>query len=298
MRLGNQYKIWLINKHKIKERYLNHENQKAYAMAFVKKDGKYGWYSGYGFNFSSQKEADERALFECQRSLDINKVEGTCRVRARGEQTPQMPWGNAAYTGCDDPNYADYIAIRLEIFESTNKEQYEGSLQKLEETPYHTLSNSDKLRYVRRNVIHSARFDTQEVAQEKIERLNSGLMPSLFYWRKDGDIFHKTNIAKSWLALREGELEQAIHFLQESTNTSGSPVLGSFGPDMSMIRELYKRGHKEAVLEFLKRTDDFWDNEHAMEKKAIWYVIANNDCPIQFQFYDTTNFEKLGLQLD
>lgn len=280
------------------EIYLNYENQKAYAMAFVEKDGKNGWYSGYGFNFSSQKEADERALLECQRSLEINKVEGTCRVRARGDQTPQMPWGNASYIGCDDPKYADYIAIRLEIFESTNKERYEESLQKLEETPYDTLSYSDKLRYVRLNVIHSARFDTQEVALENIDRLNSGLMPSLFFWRKDGDVSHKTNIAKSWLALREGELEQAIHFLHESTNTSGSPVLGSFGPDMSVIRELYKRGHKEAVLEFLKRTDDFWDNERAMENKAMWYVMANNGCPIQFQFYDTTNFEKLGLQLD
>lgn len=74
--------------------------------------------------------------------------------------------------------------------------------------------------------------------------------------------------------------------------------MGSFSPDMSVIRALYKRGHKEAVLEFLKRTDGFWNHERAMEEKAMWNVMTKNGCPIQFQFYDTTNFEKLGLQLN
>ena len=64
------------------------------------------------------------------------------------------------------------------------------------------------------------------------------------------------------------------------------------------MSEIYARGHKKAVLEYLKRTDEFWNTENAMQKKAIWRVMANNDCPIQFQFYDTTNFEKLGLELD
>lgn len=280
------------------EKYLSYQNHKAYAIAFFEKDGKDRWFSGYGYDFTTQEQADERALLECQRRLQINNIEAKCRIRARGNQTPQLAWGLASYTGCDDPKYADYIAMRLEIFELREKERYEEALNNLAQTPYETLSKSDKLRYVRDNTIYSARFDTREVALENIERLNSGLLPSLFFWRKNGDVLHDTNIAKSWLALREGDLEQAIHFLYESTNTSGSPVLGSFGPDMSLVREIYKRGHKEAVLEFLKKTDDFWDNEHAMEKKAMWTVMANNDCPIQFQFYDTTNFEKLGLQLD
>lgn len=277
------------------EIYLKQKNFKAYAMAFGEKSG---WVSGYGYNFSSQEKADERALGECRKRKQAKGIDGLCKIRTRGDKAPQIPWGNSSYTGCDDPKYADYIAFRLTGFESHERQRYEEALKGLVETPYERLSDSKKFRFVRQNTVYSARFDTKEVALENIKRLNSGLMDSPYFFRKDGDIPHETNIAYGWLALKEGNVEQAIHFLLESTYTDGSPVLGSFGPDMSLIRELYKMGHKEAVLEYLKRSDEFWNTEPALEKKAMWRVMAKNNCPIQFQFYDTTNFSELGLQLD
>lgn len=277
------------------EKYLTYKNHKAYAMAFGEKSG---WVSGYGYNYATQEKADERALHECQKQKETKGIEGLCYIRARGNRSPEMPWGSNSYTGCDDPKYVNYIASRLEGFESREKQSYEEALQKLEESPYDSLSDLDKLSYVRQNTVYSARFDTVEVALENIQRLNSGLIDSKFHFRKNGDILHETNIAKAWLALREGNIQQAIHFLLQSTRTKGSPMLDSFGPDKSLIRELYTMGQKNAVLEYLEKTDKFWNNESAMKKKATWRVMINNNCPIQFQFYDVTNFDTLGLQIN
>ena len=58
---------------------------------------------------------------------------------------------------------------------------------------------------------------------------------------------------------------------------------------------MYKRGKKEAVLKYLEMSESFWNTESAKNYIMIWRKMIKNNRSIQFQFYDTTSVEELGL---
>ena len=151
-----------------------------------------------------------------------------------------------------------------------------------------------------KNTVLSARFDTNKIALRNInayEQQKASFMKMLLNLSAgNGDSIHQINIAKGWLALKSGNQNKAVSYLMASTQNTGSPVLGSFGPDMTLIRELYKRGNKSAVLQYLKQVQSFWKTDSANEYISVWRKMIKNNCPIQFQFYDTTSIVKLGLE--
>ena len=194
-----------------------------------------------------------------------------------------------SYTGCSDPEYISYVKRRLAFYEKIDKEEYEevdhNDLNLLEK-----LNPVDKYFYLFRFTILSARFDASEIALRNITAYDTLAKKLMLY---KGDASHQINIAKGWLELTNNNEEGAIHYLMKSTQTEGSPVLGSFGPDMTLIRELYKRGRKKAVLEYLDKIQTFWENEEYIN---TWKLMIKNNCPIQFQFYDTTSLPKLNIK--
>jgi len=52
------------------------------------------------------------------------------------------------------------------------------------------------------------------------------------------------------LALREGRIEDAKHHLIEAGRSPGSPQMDSFGPNVSLAKDLLERGEKEIVIEY------------------------------------------------
>jgi hypothetical protein len=60
------------------------------------------------------------------------------------------------------------------------------------------------------------------------------------------------------VALRRGDIASARQHLLASGRTPGSPVLSSFGPRMSLAKELLDAGERQAVLEFLGLCGKFW----------------------------------------
>ena len=52
---------------------------------------------------------------------------------------------------------------------------------------------------------------------------------------------------------------------------------------------------KEAVLKYLEISESFWNTESAKNYIMIWRKMIKNNRSIQFQFYDTTSVEELGL---
>jgi len=73
-----------------------------------------------------------------------------------------------------------------------------------------------------------------------------------------GDFEYYGNWALGRAALYAGEREEAKRHLLASGRTQGSPVLGSFGPDMTLAKELLLAGERETVLEFLLACERFW----------------------------------------
>lgn len=75
----------------------------------------------------------------------------------------------------------------------------------------------------------------------------------------DGDLLHGGNTMLGRIALIEGDVERAKSHLLASGNGPTSPVLGSFGPSMSLASELLALGHREVVLDYFDLCAVFWD---------------------------------------
>lgn len=76
-----------------------------------------------------------------------------------------------------------------------------------------------------------------------------------------GQAIHDGNLVLGRMALEQGAIDDAKRYLLEAGASSGSPVLGSFGPNMSLARELLEKGERETVLQYFDRCAKFWKVE-------------------------------------
>ena len=82
------------------------------------------------------------------------------------------------------------------------------------------------------------------------------------------------------VALLDGDIPTAEQHLLLSGKTEGSPALGSFGPNMSLARELLKHSRKETVLQYLDECKVFWKEQDENGKLAKWSAeIERNIMP-------------------
>jgi tetratricopeptide (TPR) repeat protein len=73
-----------------------------------------------------------------------------------------------------------------------------------------------------------------------------------------GNAVHKGNLIMGRIAVRQGRLAEAVTFLRASGETPGSPQLDSFGPNMSLAKDLLERGETDAVLDYFELCRVFW----------------------------------------
>jgi hypothetical protein len=73
-----------------------------------------------------------------------------------------------------------------------------------------------------------------------------------------GDAIFYSNLVLGEIALRQGDVGEAKRRLILSGRTPGSPSLSSFGPNMTLARDLLQRGESESVLEYFTLCRAFW----------------------------------------
>jgi len=74
----------------------------------------------------------------------------------------------------------------------------------------------------------------------------------------NGDGIHTANNILGLLALRNGNVAQANQYLLEAGRVQGGAVLGSFGPNMRLAKELLQKGERDVVLEYFSLCRKFW----------------------------------------
>jgi hypothetical protein len=62
--------------------------------------------------------------------------------------------------------------------------------------------------------------------------------------------------------VKEGRIEEAKKFLLAAGNSKGSPTMDSFGPNMSLAKDLLEKGEKDVVLEYFELCRKFWKTDH------------------------------------
>jgi hypothetical protein len=73
-----------------------------------------------------------------------------------------------------------------------------------------------------------------------------------------GNAIHHGHMTLGQVALRRGDLEAARAELIAAGQTSGSPQLCSFGPNMRLAQEFLRIGDRDVVLEYLDLCRQFW----------------------------------------
>jgi len=67
-----------------------------------------------------------------------------------------------------------------------------------------------------------------------------------------GNLIHKGNLVLGRIAVRDGRIADGLLFLERSGQTPGSPQLNSFGPNMSLAKDLLEAGENAAVLAYFE----------------------------------------------
>lgn len=92
------------------------------------------------------------------------------------------------------------------------------------------------------------------------------------YWDA-GRALHKGNLILGRITLREGNVEQAKDRLLEAAKTPDTPFgLTTFGPNMTLAKELLEKGETEIVLDYFDKCEKFW---HQKEMLDSWRKIVH-----------------------
>lgn len=92
-----------------------------------------------------------------------------------------------------------------------------------------------------------------------------------------GNAVHHGNLILGRLALRSGDRSEAKGYLIQAAKTPGSPQLKSFGPSMTLAKELLREGEKETVIEYLKLCAQFWESGRGQLTKWIDIIETNGE---------------------
>ena len=118
------------------------------------------------------------------------------------------------------------------------------------------IERSALLHYVAVTALDAGQLKKAEVhAVEMLTKAQTTSHKSGFLY---GNAVHHGNLILGRLALASGNLAKAKKHLIEAGKTPGSPQLNSFGPNMTLAKELLEKGDKEIVLEYFQLCSKFW----------------------------------------
>jgi tetratricopeptide (TPR) repeat protein len=83
-----------------------------------------------------------------------------------------------------------------------------------------------------------------------------------------GEALHHGHVILGRLDMMNGQITSAKEHLLEAGKTPGSPALDSFGPNMTLAKELLEAGETDVVLEYFRLCAQFW--KHGEKRLAEW----------------------------
>jgi hypothetical protein len=76
-----------------------------------------------------------------------------------------------------------------------------------------------------------------------------------------GNAIQDGNIVLGRIAVRENRINDAKQFLEEAGRSPGSPQMDTFGPNMSLAKDLLDKGASEDVLNYFEACRRFWKDD-------------------------------------
>ncbi len=119
---------------------------------------------------------------------------------------------------------------------------------------------SDESRYYRLDQLTKSAFDAGQI--EEAAAYAKELLAAAANHTKDwnyGNAIHHANLILGRIALQNGDVKGANEYLLKAGQTPGSPQLNSFGPNMSLAKELLETGEQDVVLQYFDLCRKSWE---------------------------------------
>ena len=145
---------------------------------------------------------------------------------------------------------APYLGLSQQM---PSKESYDKAMAELK-TAKDTYS-----RWCALNAAAKESFNQGHDAEAKsfAEELEQLALKSKKDWNY-GNAVQDFNIVLGRLALKSGDSETAKKRLLAAGHSPGSPQMDSFGPNMTLARDLLAKGEKTTVIEYFGLCRNFW----------------------------------------
>ena len=169
----------------------------------------------------------------------------------------------------DDPNLPSSVA---DLFDQRPPEEPSSAVLALEQFQRaYELAGSDIERTHLREPLATAAFEAERY--DDARTYATAVLDNLLEGRGVWNQLHRGNIILGRVALVEDDVERAKYHLLEAGKISGSPTLGSFGPNMRLAADLLQRGEKDVVLAYFELCSSFWRND----KLKDWVALVEAD---------------------
>ncbi len=108
---------------------------------------------------------------------------------------------------------------------------------------------------------HAAKESFEAGHFEDAARFAKELLEISSRFKKDwnyGNAVQDGNLVLGRLAVKDGRINEAKQFLLEAGKSKGSPQMDTFGPNMSLAKDLLRKGERDVVLEYFELCRKFW----------------------------------------
>lgn len=139
---------------------------------------------------------------------------------------------------------------------ASEKSKIELSNAKTEKNRFYALNDAAKTHFEGKEYEKAKQYATElyELAQKYPKDWNYG------------NAIYDSQMVLGRIALLDNDTEKAIEHLFLAAKTPGSPQLDSFGPNMSLAKDLLEKGQNEPVIEFLIQCKRFWYRQDQVDK--------------------------------
>ena len=145
------------------------------------------------------------------------------------------------------------VCLSLLICNNLFADRYQKAMSELanaksEEARFYALNDSAKESFQSGHIDEARKF-----AKEILE-----IAPR---FKKDwnyGNAIQDGNLVLGRIAVKEGRINDAKQFLLEAGKSKGSPQMDTFGPNMSLAKDLLEKGKKKVVLKYFELCRKFW----------------------------------------
>jgi hypothetical protein len=178
----------------------------------------------------------------------------------------------------NNPYWSEQLALLYSIAQknnTNNNEQQEAckalvELQKAYEMTSMEASKFAKLPDLARVAYIAGEWDKAKTYAEMMLKQ----APSFKEMWPYGNGVHYGNVILGRLALRAGDINSAKGYLLSAALVPGSPQLGSFGPDITLAKELLEAGEIDSVIIYFEQCSTFW--KMGKERLQKWVQILKS----------------------